>query len=255
MVVALVILLTIYGPAGVRGYTNFSKLLDSDHMASNAKVYGLASLLTLFDIKIFMLQPWRDSEFARHSQGLPNMAFFKTVQFTTVFTGIVNIATQLPYLQSRPFKIIDYFFYANMAMQALKIAVSLFEYCILTTKLRTCATADTSMSSSEESTGHSKEASSKAASIEDGVAVELIDVVPNPLQSSSDLSLSERSICSSKEASSEAMGIEDGIAVELIDVVPNPLQSSSGSEPTNSHAAVAFAALQTLQSKHGEAVM
>jgi hypothetical protein len=140
-------------------------------------------VLTLFDIKVFMLQPWRDSEFARHSYGLPNMAFFKTVQFTTVFTGIVNIATQALYLQSRPFKPINYFFYANMAIQALKIAVSLFKYCILTTKLRTCATADMLLSKLGADT--SRDANSKAASIEDGSAVELIDIVPNPLQSSS----------------------------------------------------------------------
>jgi hypothetical protein len=182
MVVALVILLTIYGPKGLRGYTNFSKLLDGDHMASNAKVYGLASVLTLFDINAFVLQPWRDSEFAQHSTGLPNMAFFNTVQFTTVFTGIVNIATQVPYLQSRPFKAINYFFYANIAMQALKIVVSLFEYCILTTKLRTCATADMSPSGFEQGVDNSKDA--KMASIEDGSAVELTDMVPNPLQRS-----------------------------------------------------------------------
>jgi hypothetical protein len=100
IVVTLVILLTIYGPEGVRGYTDFSKLLDRDHMASHAKMYNLAAVLALFDIKAFVLLPWRDSEFAQHSTGLPNIAFFKTVQFTTVFTGIVNIAAQVIYLQS-----------------------------------------------------------------------------------------------------------------------------------------------------------
>ena len=74
------------------------------------------------------------------------------------------------------------FFYANMANQALKIVVSLFEYCILTTKLRTCGTADMSPSGSEQGVADSKDA--KAASIEDGNVVKLTDIVPNPSQSS-----------------------------------------------------------------------
>mgnify|MGYP007113552029 CR=1 FL=1 len=102
VVVAAVILATIYGPRGVRSCTRYSQLLDMPHMTSNPKMYSLASFLTLFDMNAFVLLPWRDSEFAARSFGLPSMSLFRLVQGTVAFTGVVSIASQVPYLANTP---------------------------------------------------------------------------------------------------------------------------------------------------------
>jgi hypothetical protein len=114
------------------------------------------------------------------------MNLFRAVQFTTVFTGIVNIATQGQYIESRPFEAINYFFYSNIAIQAGKTIVSCFAYCILATKLRSSATAD--ISGVDQSFGIAKDGKNATTTIEDGGgnsgAIQLVDMVPNPLQSS-----------------------------------------------------------------------
>lgn len=140
--VALFILATIYGSKKLQNLTGLVDLLDRKHMGFNPKVYAAASICCLFDINAFILLPWRDTEFTRQCFGTaPNMQMFRTVQLTTIFTGMVTIGSQIPYLTGEPFNSNTAFFYANMSMASIKMTVSLLAYCVSAGGLVECKTS------------------------------------------------------------------------------------------------------------------
>jgi len=182
LLIAISILATISGPSWLRKYSSFSQLLDREHMAINPKMYALASVLTLFDIKAFVLLPWYDSPFAQSSFGLPNMAFFRIVQFTSIFTAIFTLISQVPYVTnndaSEGGNAANYFFYVNMTLQGVKAFVSWLAYCILASLLRDKAVADVTKEYTDSENATSSVVNIEA--VESGV--ELRDYIPNPLQ-------------------------------------------------------------------------
>jgi len=140
-VVAILILATVYGSKKLQNLTGLVDFLDRKHMGLNPKIYAAASICCLFDINAFILLPWRDTDFTRQCFGTaPNMAMFRTVQLTTIFTGLVTIGSQIPYLKGEPFNDNTAFFYANIVMASFKMVVSLLAYCVSSGALVECKT-------------------------------------------------------------------------------------------------------------------
>jgi len=140
-VIAILILATVYGSKKLQNLTGLVDFLDRKHMGLNPKIYAAASICCLFDINAFILLPWRDTDFTRQCFGAaPNMAMFRTVQLTTIFTGMVTIGSQIPYLKGEPFNDNTAFFYANIVMASFKMVVSLFAYCVSSGALVECKT-------------------------------------------------------------------------------------------------------------------
>jgi hypothetical protein len=193
--IAISVIATISGPVCLRRFSNFTQLLDRDHMVTNPKMYALASAIALIDINALILLPWRDSPFARGSFGLPNMALFRIVQFTSIFTAIVTVVSQVPYVDStsnsKETDGVDYFFYANMAAQGVKAFVALLAYCIMASLLHEKDTADiTTETMTSMTEAVAKSANMLGVDIEEGEGdielrestVGLHDDIPNPLQ-------------------------------------------------------------------------
>ena len=140
-VVAILILATIYGSKKLQNLTGLVDFLDRKHMGFNPKIYAAASICCLFDINAFMLLPWRDTDFTRQCFGTaPNMTMFRTVQLTTIFTGMVTIGSQIPYLKGEPWNDNTAFFYANIVMASIKMVVSLLAYFVSSVGLVECKT-------------------------------------------------------------------------------------------------------------------
>eukprot|EP00606_Chrysophyceae_sp_TOSAG23-5_P001274 GSChrysophyteH2.ASY1.ANO1.1039.1 assembled CDS len=161
--VAIFILATIYGTKYLQDLTGLVVLLDRKHMGLNPKMYAVASICCVFDIKAFILLPWCDAEFTRQCFGTaPNMMMFRTVELTTIFTGLVTIVSQIPYVTGEPYKSTTIFFYANMAMASVKMMISLLAYCVSVGGLVECEAA-------------------KLKEEKDTDDIELADVIPNPI--------------------------------------------------------------------------
>lgn len=179
--IALLILITIYGPDSWQEYTNFIKLLDKKHMASNPKMYALASFFCMFGIEAFVLLPWRDSDFARQSFGIPNLSLFRIIHRTTIFTGLCTIASQIPYLMGVPPTPYTIFFYTNIAVASVQILITILAYYISTAELEESATVDV-------------EKDGVVDAERGGEAMELSDVIPNPVQQGQEADIEARII-------------------------------------------------------------
>jgi hypothetical protein len=110
------------------------------------------------------------------------------VQFTSVFTAIVTIISQVPYLESTDSSEktadVNYFFYANMSVQGAKAFVSLLAYCISASLLKDKATADLTKHTTTSTTDAvASGAKMPGNDIEAGEGdIELHDYIPNPLR-------------------------------------------------------------------------
>ncbi len=195
ILIAIAVLTTIYGGKTFQSYTDLIQLLDRKHMASNPKMYSLASIFCLFDIKAIALLPWVNSEFARQSFGTaPNMAMFRVTQWTTIFTSLFSILSQGEYLNDSVARNTSpILFYINISLAGTQIVISLLAYCMTSEQLAQCKTTldnDGVLGSSTGTDGTDGTSSFADDAIEiprDGhskpMSIELIDVIPNPLQS------------------------------------------------------------------------
>eukprot|EP00605_Chrysophyceae_sp_TOSAG23-4_P001283 GSChrysophyteH1.ASY1.ANO1.1394.1 assembled CDS len=140
--VAAFLLATIYGSSKLQERTGLVGLLDRKHMGLNSKMYALASCCCIFDIQTFLLLPWKESEFTKQCSGtVPNMLMFRTVQLTTIFTSLVNIGSQIPYLSTTPFNVYTSFFYVNIVFSSFRALISMLAYCVLAGVLQQCDVA------------------------------------------------------------------------------------------------------------------
>ena len=182
IVISAGILYTVYGPVSARAYTGLHQLVDNVHMAKNPKMYALASLLTCFNLGVFILFPWKKSQFAERSFGLPNMFLFRTLQLTSIFTATLLIISQIPYLLgedfSSPTKKTDMIFsIGNLVMQVSTLVVATLAYCVSASTLSESTTA-------AMETGSGVRGDPENGGVEVSTEVEMTHtagVVPNPM--------------------------------------------------------------------------
>lgn len=84
---------SFFGTSKARMY--YSKLIDSNHLAPNAKMYGLLLMIALVETTAIKFMPWIVTEFSTKSGGYPDIFIFRLCGYSKIGQSLVSLLVQI----------------------------------------------------------------------------------------------------------------------------------------------------------------
>lgn len=86
----------IIGPSRISEY--YVNLLDHNHLLINQIVYGMLVFMSLFDVNLLRLLPWKQSDFVLLSSGYPDVTFMRVCLTVKIVVSFVSLMAQSIFL-------------------------------------------------------------------------------------------------------------------------------------------------------------
>jgi hypothetical protein len=119
----------VYGSKERQAQAAFTSKLDVEHLALFSKSYAGVNLAMAIDVSAVVYLPFKKSKFSRATLGFPTLRVYRECSAITIFTSVVTIAMQVPFLSSqKSTSVQNLFFYVSLALASLKFVLSAVSY-------------------------------------------------------------------------------------------------------------------------------
>ena len=92
----LYVLLRIIGTE--RWTARYAALFNSEHLICDVKVYGFVMLLSFVDVPLVRFLPWKNTEFARQSKGMPDLHMYSLCLCVKLVQSVITMVCQFVFI-------------------------------------------------------------------------------------------------------------------------------------------------------------